>query len=282
MKIVTNAGRIRDYKPEEMLNGSRNLMIYSEVRITVGHNYIPVGYLVKSTKGGISVPRFAKLYDVAPFFIQQLPFINYPFIDKFVDSNGVFCEFNSKDSNVKYQIENVSNGRMREIALPEDSYKNIERELGKVYIYERNVPIKGNVYVENQLFFVTEYELYNLLQRDKYKGCACLEGTHPHSCIVLKANWINFSLDICRLTQSGVEKVNSNSCMEYWNMWNVFEGGRTQNTTLTDVKPIKPQIILYQGLQYIDNFIGGKFDKSDLLKYNNQLKNIASNIDKLG
>lgn len=270
--------RGHNYSPKEMLEGSKKLVIDSAVRIKVGNTYQIVGYMVKSLDGNISVPRFAQIFELGRDYTNTFPFINYPFIDTFVGTTGVNLKFNLKDNNMILEVKEVSNGRMREIVLPETVFSR----LGKVFIYERNVPIKGNIYNEGELFFVTEYELYNLLQRKKYSGCAMIGNAHPNSGLVIKENWINYSLEVCRISENGLEQANGRSCLALWNLWDVNEGCRMNNIEYSQLLPIKAHIVLYQGIKYFNDYKYGKIQECDRLKYNNSLKTISDIIDKLG
>lgn len=276
MKSAFSRGN--NYSISEMIEGSKKLVIDSAVRIKVGNTYQIVGYMVKSTDGNISVPRFAQIFELGRDYTNTFPFINYPFIDKFVGRTGVNLKFNLKDDSMIFEVKEVSNGRMREVVLSETAFSS----LGKVFIYERNVPINGNRYNEGELFFVTEYELYNLLQREKYKGCARIGAAHPNSGLVIKENWINYSLDVCRLTDKGIESANGRSCLTVWNLWDVNEGCRVNNIEYSQLVPIKHYIVLYQGIKYFNDYKQGKIVENDRLKYNNSLKTISEIIDRLG
>ena len=269
--------RGHSYNPKEMLEGSKKLVVDSAVRIKVGNTYQIVGYMVKSLCGNISVPRFAQIFELGKDYTNTFPFINYPFIDKFVSRTGVNLKFNLKDESMIFEVKEVSNGRMREVVLPETAFSS----LGKVYIYERNVPINGNRYNEGELFFVTEYELYNLLQREKYKGCARIGAAHPNSGLVIKENWINYSLEVCRISENGIEQANGRSCLALSNLWDVNEGCRVNNVEYSRLVPIKSHIVLYQGIKYFNDYKHGKIIESDRLKYNNSLKTISEIIDRL-
>lgn len=269
--------RGHSYNPKEMLEGSKKLVVDSAVRIKVGNTYQIVGYMVKSLCGNISVPRFAQIFELGKDYTNTFPFINYPFIDKFVSRTGVNLKFNLKDESMIFEVKEVSNGRMREVVLPETAFSS----LGKVYIYERNVPINGNRYNEGELFFVTEYELYNLLQREKYKGCARIGAAHPNSGLVIKENWINYSLEVCRISENGIEQANGRSCLALSNLWDVNEGCRVNNVEYSRLVPIKAHIVLYQGIKYFNDYTQGKIVESDRLKYNNSLKTISEIIDRL-
>lgn len=270
--------RGNNYNISEMIEGSKKLVIDSAVRIRVGYVNHIVGYMIKSMDGNISVPRFANVFELDKNLTNTFPLVNYPFIDKFVGRSGVNLKFNLKDDSMVFEVKEVSNGRMREITLPETAFP----VLGKVFIYERNVPINGNRYNEEELFFVTEYELYNLLQRKKYAGCAMIGSVHPNSGLVIKENWINHSLEICRLTDKGVEQANGRSCLAFWDLWDVNEGCRKNNVEYSRLVPIKSQIVLYQGIKYYDDYKKGHIAENDRLKYNNSLKTISEIIDRLG